>query len=108
MENIKKVFWCGVTPLERGSDRAFSLAMFLGGFNMSFPDETIGMGTYDSRKGILNDHDVIATDQEIIDKSYEDFFCSKNWGKQIVQFKDGEWKELEPGFSKVIKLTKNN
>lgn len=106
MNDTKKVFWFGVTPLKRDSSRAYALVEFLGGFEMLFPEETIGMGTYDSRKNILRDNDVIATDQEIIDKSYENFFCAENWGKQIVQYKDGEWKDLKPGFSEEIRLTK--
>ncbi len=100
MENKKKVLWLGVTPLEQYSDRTYSLVDKLGSIHIDYPNTTIGMETYDNWSKYLQDWSVIATDQENIDESWENFFAAENWGKQIIQFKDNEWTELKPGFSK--------
>ena len=100
MEEVKKVIWLGVTPLERGSKRSRDLAEYIGGYSLDFPNTTSGMDRYNHYKGILKEWNIIATDQENIDKSWEEFYCAENWGKRIVQFKDEAWKDLHPGFSK--------
>ena len=104
METIK-VLWLGVTPLERGSERCYSLAHYLGRYSVSFPNTTSGMEDYEFYKSILKDWEVFATDEENIDESWEHFFCADNWGKKIVQFKDGAWRDVNPGFSKEQKIT---
>ena len=107
MEDFKKLelVWLGVTELERDirSKRIQSLAHTFGRVGINFPTTTTGMETYDDMmKGFLDfagEYDIIATDQEKIDESWEDFFVPENWGKKIIQYKDGEWKEVKPGFS---------
>ena len=99
MENTNRVLWLGVTPLEQYSDRANSLATKLGSVHVDFPNTVTGMENYDSWSNYLGEWNVIATDEEYIDGSWENFFEAKNWGKKIIQFKNNEWTEVMPGFS---------
>lgn len=101
----KNILWLGVTIFERDihSERLRTLLSKYGAINVMFTDNNTGMETYESIKGFLEfagEWDVIATDQEKIDESWENFFVAQNWGKQIVQYKNGEWVEVRPGFSK--------
>lgn len=93
------VLWVGVTKLERGSSRVFKLLQVENSLSISFPDNTDGMETYDAWKCALRDFDIIATDQENIDESWEEFFTADNWGKRIFQFQGEDLFELKPGFS---------
>lgn len=101
MEKKEKynVLWAGVTKLERGSSRVFKLLQVEHSLSISFPDNTDGMETYDEWKCALGDFDIIATDQENIDESWEGFFIADNWGKRIFQFQGEDLVELKPGFS---------
>ena len=99
MEKAKKVIWLGVTPLELHSPRLMLLMNMLGHIEVSFPNTTEGLTTYNEWKNYLHEWDVIATDEEKIDESWEEFFEANKEGMQIIRFKDGEWKQLEPGFS---------
>lgn len=107
MEKKEKyeVLWAGVTKLERGSSRVKTLSLLYLGSRVifSFPDNTEGMETYDSWKCALDKFDIILTDQETIDESWENFFTSENWGKQILQFQGEELVEIKPGFSQIRK-----
>lgn len=102
---MKKVLWMGVTPLEMSTERSHELVQYIGsGYEAFCTEETAGMKEYDPKYmrqvfGILG-IDVVATDEENIDESYENFFCADNWGKKIVQYKNDAWTELQPGFSK--------
>ena len=103
----KETLWLGVSPLKWGTERCNKLARYLGGFEVSYPNETGGMMTYDYYRGIFERFEVIATDQVDIDASYENFFCSDNWGKRIVVYDGNEWSDLKPGFSKKKEETSN-
>lgn len=94
-----QVLWAGVTPIVRGSKRVYALLEVEQNLRINFPDNTEGMLTYDEWQHALSDFDIIATDQETIDESWENFFTSKNWGKRIFQFKGEELVEVKPGFS---------
>ena len=102
MIETKEVIWLGVTPLERSTERVYTLTDKLGAISVSFPKTTSGMETYDSWKKYIGKWDIIATDQEVIDPSWEGFFEAANWGKSIVQYKKGEWTDVMPGFSEEI------
>ena len=100
MKTKRNLLWLGVTPLEKFSDRVDLLVEELGSISVNFPNTTEGMIRYDQWANYLDEWDVIATDQEHIDESWENFFVAQNWGKQIIQFKDNKWSEVLPGFSK--------
>ena len=102
MERKIEVLWLGVTPLEQTSERTKLLCRkYVGNMlKVNFPDNTSGMETYEEWQNALGMFNVIATDDENIDASWENFFEAKNWGKCIYQFKDSEWQEVKPGFSK--------
>jgi hypothetical protein len=95
---MEKIIWLGVTPLERSSMRTLELAAKVGRCYISFEHTTSGMETYESWAKYLGEWNVIATDQEVIDASWENFFVD-NEGKKIFQYKNEEWNELMPGFS---------
>ena len=95
---MEKIIWLGVTPLEHSSMRALALAAKVGLCYIDFESTTCGMETYESWANYLDEWNVIATDQEVIDASWENFFVD-NEGKRIVQFKNNEWNDVMPGFS---------
>lgn len=96
----KKVLWFGVTPIMPLSDRSNRLVDILSNIDVCYPDYTGGMGTYTQWQRLVEDYDIIATDQKEIDPSWENFFAPKNWGKKIYCWDGSKWNELMPGFSK--------
>ncbi len=98
---MRQVLWLGVTPLEQGTSRVYQLASLFKDIRVNFPNTTEGMAPYEEWANYLDEFDIIATDQEHIDESWENFFeDKKNNGKQIIQYKDDEWSEVKSGFSK--------
>ena len=106
MESNKtyKVLWAGVTVLEPESNRVRALLQVESNLRVCFPNNTNGMETYDEWKNALSEFDIIATDQETIDESWEGFFEEKNWGKRIFQFEGEKLTEVKPGFSTIRKM----
>ena len=96
----KRVLWMGVSPFEPDSEMASSLVKLLGLYNLIYPNNRNGMYDYDLIKDMLDICDVIATNQEVIKEDWEEFFNSNNWSKKLLQYKDGSWNEIKPGFSK--------
>ena len=105
----KKVLWLGVTPLIPETYRSKALVRCVGDFFVAYPGNTGGMEEYEYIKVLLDNHDVIATDQSVIDESWENFFSDKeNEGKTIYKWDGSSWNELKPGFSKDQEISSSN
>lgn len=100
MEKKYKLLWFGVTPIEEFSERSLQLCEFFHEYMVCYPSYVGGMGKYEQWKSLIQNYDAILTDEETIDESWEDFFEKCNWNRKILKYQDGEWKELEPNFSK--------
>ena len=106
-----ELLWLGETPIIPSTKRVFDIVETFGHVNFNFADYQDGMQGYDYYKGMIKDFDIIATDQEEIDPSWEYFFSKENRHKWLYQWKDEKWIDLKPGFSinkehsgKIIKL----
>lgn len=98
--NTLQVLWFGVTPIIPLSERHTDLIDKIGEHYMTYPNYTGGMENYSKWRNYVPAYDVIATDEEKIDPSWESFFTSENSGKKIYQWTSEGWQELKSGFSK--------